>query len=154
MLPFHPAATIAAGLGVLEIANDQIALVLLQVLRVVERLAGLRAGVDAVEILRAGLQVVTQPLVMLVPIRKLEDDFYLGVYRLAGLPPGRAPPRPSAPAGTASSSCRPWPRRSLVLAVCEEEIVKDDFIELPRRVLDDFLEFLPVRGRAVAERLI
>ena len=80
-----PHAVVAAGLDVLQVAHEAVALVLLQVLFGVNRIAGLDAGINGVEDLRLDLQVVAQPLVVLVPIGILDDQPELGVDRLARL---------------------------------------------------------------------
>ena len=80
-----PHAVVAAGLDVLQVSREAVALILLQVLFAVDRIAGLDARIDAVEDLRLDVEVVAQALEMLVPIGVLDDQVELGVDGLGGL---------------------------------------------------------------------
>ena len=75
----NPAAAVSARGDVFEVAENLIALVLLQMLIGDHWIARLGAGVDPVEHLRLFIQVVAESLKMFVPVRILDDDFHFGI---------------------------------------------------------------------------
>ena len=77
----NPAAAVAPGRDVLKIAEDLVALVLLEKLVGQDRIARFRAGVDAVEEARLLVEVESKALEVLVPVGKLDGDLDLGVHR-------------------------------------------------------------------------
>ena len=143
----HPSAPVSAWLDVLEVSEDRIAVVLLQVLVAVHRVARLGPGVDPVEVLRLGLEVESQVLEVVIPVRVLDDDLHVRIDRPCRLhhqgspgfvhllePEGR--PAPAAFRADAE----------VALAAREEEVVEDDLVEVPRRELDDLLQSPAVLG--------
>ena len=149
----HPAAAVAAGLQVLEVADDGEAVVLLQVL-VPAGIAGFRARVDPVEDAGLGFQVEAEALEVVVPVGVLDDDFHLRVdgfgwpehERARGfvhLRQAELGPRALALGGDVGVG----------LAVGEEEVVQDELVEIAGRELHDLLHQGPVFRIGVAEGL-
>ena len=147
----HPAPAIAAARDILEIPHNVVAEVVLQVL-VPCRVAGLRAGPDAVEDLRPPFEVEAEALEVVIPVRVLDDDLDLRVDGLRGaddqVAAGLVHPL-QAVFGPA-----PVPLGGdfhVLLAAGEEEVVQEELVEMPGRRLGHFLHPFPVLRVRVAE---
>ena len=150
----HPASPVPARLHVLEVPHDRVALVGLQVLVRHHGVAGLGAGVDAVEDPRLRLEVEARVGEVLVPVRVLDDDLDLRVHRL------RRPHDQALRGLLHQVEAEGTPAaRALGLDVAlglrgrEEEVVEDQLVEEARREADDLLDVLPVGRARVAELL-
>ena len=150
----HPAAPVPARLHVLEVPHDRVALVGLQVLVRHHGVAGLGAGVDAVEDPRLRLEVEARVGEVLVPVGVLDDHLDLRVHRL------RRPHDQALRGLLHQVEAEGTPAaRALGLDVAlglrgrEEEVVEDQLVEEARREADDLLDVLPVGRARVAELL-
>ena len=150
-----PSAAVAAGGDVVEVANDLVALVLLQVLVGDDGVAGLGAGVDAVEDLRLLVEIVAVGLEMLVPVGKLDDDLHLRIHgSRRARRPGRGRLRPSASGGSRSSSAVPLAAMSESrLVLLKKKSSSMIFVEVASGELGDLLHIVAMlRGRCSRRR--
>ena len=112
---------------------------------------GLSTRINAVEMLRAIVQVETQCREMVVPVGILYDDLAFGIYGMGGakhyvlrriLHQFQAVLRP-VPIPFGSDAV-------LALAVMEEEIVQDDLVKKARRIFRNLPGLCPLDRIAVA----
>src|ERR1019366_2121983 len=75
----NPAAAHVPRGDVLEIADDRVALVLLEVLVGLDGITGFGSGIDGVENPGLLVEVIAVALEVLIPVGKLDDDLDLGV---------------------------------------------------------------------------
>jgi hypothetical protein len=149
-LPFAPVGALRAD--VVVVADDRIALVLLQQLVGDHRVAGLGARIDAVEHLRLLFQVIARALEVLVPVGILDDHPDLGIDRLgraehqvlADLAHGLQPILAPGAITLGGDVGRAFRR-------IEEEVVEDHLVEMLGGQAHGLLAFGPVGGLFVVE---
>ena len=143
----------AARRDIVEIADDLVALILLEQLIGDFGIAGLGAGIDAVEHARLAVEIVAQALEMLVPVRIFDDHPDVRVHGagraedelladLAHLVEPILGPATGAAGGDVG----------VALRGVEEEIVEDHLVEMMGDQADGALAFGAVGGAFIIER--
>ena len=148
-----PAAAVAPRGDVVEVADDHVALVLLQVLVGDDGIAGFGAGVDAVEHLRLLVEVVAVGLEVLVPVGELDDHFHFGVGGTRGRQHQVARDlvhELETEVGPAQISL--GGDVGVALGVVEEEIVEHDFVEMARGEFGNLFHVVALFRIGVAHR--
>src|SRR5208283_5693173 len=147
-----PSSAHAPEGDVLEVANDFVALILLQVLIGRHGIARFRPGVDGIENFGLLSKVVAVPLEVLIPVGEFDDDLYFGIngagwahHQIArdfvhGLDPEICPAL-IALGGDVRGR----------FGVGKEKVVENDFVKMFRGELGDVLHILAVGRIGVDE---
>src|SRR5580704_12709664 len=147
-----PAAPVAPGGNLVEVAHDGVAFVLLKVLIGLDGIAGLGAGIDSIKNLRLLSEIITVALEVLIPVGKLDHDLELGIDGLGGTHDEVARDfvhgleAEVGPTLVALGS-----DVGGLLGVGEEEVVENDFVKESGGHLRDMLHVSPVFGLGVSE---
>jgi hypothetical protein len=150
----HPTAAITTRRDIFKIADDLIALILLQILISDFRVTRLCAGIDAIKQFWLLVEVVAQPLKMLIPIWEFDDEFNLWIDRLRRLNDqvfrdvihqieAELRPTPVSLGGDVS----------IILRGVEKEIVLDQLVKVTRGEFRRTLDERAVSAVSVAKSL-